>query len=322
MYGTLAVIAAVAAFIALVPFPFNVMCTLEIEPDDPEQVYVVVPGTLEKVHVKAGDTVDAGQPLAELDNDDLEISIVDLAGKRDMYEAQLRTMAFLKSEDNAAYGQIPQLEKSKDSVEEQLKQKLMDREKLTLVSAKPGVVMRPPETPKRPEEDGQLPTWYGTPLKPENQGCTLTEGTLFCQVGDPKQMKATLVIDQADIESVRLGQNVRIQLDELPGERLPEAALQQGRRRAGHQDRCLGRGTPHEHLLSGQRSPGRRRGHPPSRLARAGQDRRRLADHRPTRLALPDADLPFPALDSSFSFSYSFSVSFSPPSQAGEKEKE
>jgi putative peptide zinc metalloprotease protein len=223
MYGTLALIAAVVAFVCLVPFPFNVMCTLEIEPYQPESVYVVVPGTLEKVHVKPGEAVDAGQPLAELTSLELETMIADLAGKRDVFEAQWRNLDYLKFDQSMAhlaYGEIPQVEKSLASVQAQLDQKRRDQRKLTLVSAKAGIVMRPPEQAKRPDDDGQLPTWSGTPLKPENLGCTLTEGTLFCQVGDPQKMQATLVVDQADIEFVRPGQSVRIQLDELPGERL------------------------------------------------------------------------------------------------------
>ncbi len=45
---------------------------------------------------------------------------------------------------------------------------------------------------------------------------------MLCEVGDPKQMKAMLVIDQTDIELVRplmrddKGPNVEIKLDELP----------------------------------------------------------------------------------------------------------
>jgi putative peptide zinc metalloprotease protein len=224
MYATLGVIAAVAAFIALVPFPFDVMCTLEVEPDKPEQVYVVVPGTLDKVHVKAGDEVAAGQPLAELENLELDMMIAELAGQRDVLQAQLESLWNLRyapAPDGAnANAQIPQVQEQLASVKSQLAQKMFDRSKLTLVSNKPGVVMRPPEKPNRPEGDGQLPTWSGTPLKPENLGCLLSESELFCQVGDPQKMKATLVVDQADIDFVRVGQKVRIQLDELPGERL------------------------------------------------------------------------------------------------------
>jgi putative peptide zinc metalloprotease protein len=184
----------------------------------------VVPGTLDKVYVKPGEKVAPGQPLAELKNLDLDMLIADLSGQRDVLSAQLQnlwSMRYAPAPDSSnAIAQIPQVKESLASVQSQLAQKMFDRQKLTLVSNKPGVVLRPPETAKRPEGDGQLPTWHGTPLKPENVGCMLTESTLFCQVGDPQKMKATLVVDQADIDYVRAGQKVRIQLDELPGERL------------------------------------------------------------------------------------------------------
>ena len=221
MFATLGVIAAVAAFIGLVPFPFDVMCTLEVEPYEPEPVYVVVPGTLGKVHVKPGDVVDAGQPLAELKNLDLDTTIADLSGQRDVFAAQLKNLWQLSYSDPTVNCADPAGQGIAGVCREPVgAASCSTSSKLTLVSNKPGVVMRPPEQPKRPDSDGQLPTWSGTPLKPENTGCTLTESTLFCQVGDPQVMKATLVVDQADIEFVRAGQNVRIQLDELPGERL------------------------------------------------------------------------------------------------------
>ncbi len=213
-------IAAVAAFIALVPFPFNVMCTLEVEPYQPERVYVVVPGTLEKVHVKAGDTVDVGQPLAELKNLELETTIADLIGQRDVFDARHVTIEYLTARDDAAFGQLATGARIAGVGQEATEKEAVRQAEADPRLRQAGIVMRPPEQPNRPEGDGQLPTWSGTPLKPENLGCTLTAGTLFCQVGDPTKMKATLVIDQADIEFVKPGQNVRIQLDELPGERL------------------------------------------------------------------------------------------------------
>jgi putative peptide zinc metalloprotease protein len=185
---------------------------------------VVVPGTLDKVHVRPGDTVDANQPLAELKNLDLDMLIAELFGQRDVYNAKLQNLLELRHDRGpdgaAANAQIPQVRTSLASVQDQLAKKLFDRSKLTLVSNKPGIVIRPAEKADRPESDGQLPTWSGTPLKAENLGCLLSESELFCQVGDPQKMKATLVVDQADIDFVRVGQSVRIQLEELPGERL------------------------------------------------------------------------------------------------------
>src|SRR4030042_4504585 len=68
--------------------------------------------------------------------------------------------------------------------------------------------------------------WSRTPLEPENRGCYLPKDVEFCQVGDPKQLEAILVIDQADVEFVREMFNegkcpkVEIKLDELPHDTL------------------------------------------------------------------------------------------------------
>ena len=77
----------------------------------------------------------------------------------------------------------------------------------------------PPETTEPPFiEDAPLTSWYGTPLEKENQGALLPTGTLFCLVGDPTKLVATLMVKQDDVELVRAGQSVSIVLDELPSQ--------------------------------------------------------------------------------------------------------
>jgi putative peptide zinc metalloprotease protein len=61
-----------------------------------------------------------------------------------------------------------------------------------------------------------LPAWSGIPLDPRNVGAHLEEGTLVCKVGDPDQLEAVLVIDQADIGLVKTGQRVQVKFDQLP----------------------------------------------------------------------------------------------------------
>jgi len=41
-------------------------------------------------------------------------------------------------------------------------------------------------------------------------------GTLLCQIGDPARLEASVVLDQRDVEFVRAGQEVRVQLDQSP----------------------------------------------------------------------------------------------------------
>jgi putative peptide zinc metalloprotease protein len=57
-----------------------------------------------------------------------------------------------------------------------------------------------------------LPMWAGTPLEAENSHCYLERGTLFCLVGDPAKQEAMLFVDETDVQYVRPGHAVRLQL--------------------------------------------------------------------------------------------------------------
>jgi putative peptide zinc metalloprotease protein len=88
-----------------------------------------------------------------------------------------------------------------------------DRAKLRLMAPRTGTVLPPTLVPKQ-TADGQLPTWSGSPLKPENLGATLMTGTKFCEIGDPRWLEARLVVDQGDVELIVPGQQVEIMLQQ------------------------------------------------------------------------------------------------------------
>src|SRR5687767_13333843 len=83
LIGTLAVLAVVAAAIIFIPLPYRIISPVEIKPTDADRVYVVVEGDLAEVYVKPHQKVTAGQTLAKLVNQDLELKIAELQGKRD-----------------------------------------------------------------------------------------------------------------------------------------------------------------------------------------------------------------------------------------------
>jgi putative peptide zinc metalloprotease protein len=56
-------------------------------------------------------------------------------------------------------------------------------------------------------------------LDAQNRSAHFEASTLFCIVGDPKQMQATLVVNESDIKLVSAGHEVQLMFDELPGER-------------------------------------------------------------------------------------------------------
>ncbi len=217
LYATIVTVgAAIGAFLFL-PLPYRVYCTLEVQPHKPDPVYVDVGGELKTLNVKPGQSVEAGTMLAELKSIDLELAVAELTGKRDQLSAQLDGLRRQRFQSADAQMQIPQIQKSLDSVEEELREKKTDLDRLHLVARRGGVVFPPPSTPNRPRQDGKLANWNGTPLEKRNLGATFQPGTLFCQIGDPDKFDAILVVDQADIESIHLGQKVKVMLDESPG---------------------------------------------------------------------------------------------------------
>ncbi len=217
LFATIGVLSLVVLAIAYIPLPHHVMTTLEIEPRGAETIYVSVPGRLVETYVRYGQRVEPGKLLARLEDTELMLTVTRLEGRckeRETRLASLRRQAF---QDPLASAQIPAIEKSLATLTEQLEEKRADLARLELKARTAGVVMPPRGVRKRPTIEDELPTWSGTPLDPENLGALLTASVPVCYIGDPKKMKATLVIDQADIDFVRRGQKVEIMLDELPG---------------------------------------------------------------------------------------------------------
>jgi putative peptide zinc metalloprotease protein len=214
--ATVGVLASLAAVILLVPMPFSVLCTLEVQARDAESVYIDVPGTLAELDVKPGASVQQGQPLAQLSNIDLDLEIAELKSQRDQQQIRLENLERTQFDSPEASRQIPAVRDALRTLESQLKKKHEDLKRLRLLAPLAGTILLPPWTEHNEDPTGQLPTWSGTPLDPKNLGSLLSMDVLFCQVGDPKKMEAVLVIDQADIPFVREGYKVQIKLDELP----------------------------------------------------------------------------------------------------------
>jgi putative peptide zinc metalloprotease protein len=214
--ATAAVAAVLTAAVTLIPLPQRVWCAAELRPRDEEMVYVTVPGTLDEVLVKQGDQVAEGAELARLSSIDLDLQIAELEGKVAQGEARLRSLERERFIDPAAGLEIGTVEELLKSDGEKLAKKRADRRKLVLVAPRTGVVLPTLNTPARPDPSGKLPAWTGNPLEPRNRGATLTEGTVFCLVGDPGRFEAVMLIDQSEVEFVARGQRIDLRLDAFP----------------------------------------------------------------------------------------------------------
>lgn len=177
-----------------------------------------VEGRLDSIDAAPGDRVEAGQQLALLVNTEVDMEIVRLRGEVAGYESQLRTLRRLGFRDRDSAASIPQVEESLATAREQLQEEEEYKARLRLVAPTAGVVLPPPEKSERDEDAmGQLASWSGTPLRKRNRGALLESSTLFCQIGDPREVEASLIVDQVDRNYIEPGQRVEIMPAHMPG---------------------------------------------------------------------------------------------------------
>jgi putative peptide zinc metalloprotease protein len=208
--AALAAVVCLGAFL-FVPLPCRIRAPAVLEPADAHRIYVATPGTLESV-VAAGQPVNAGDVLAQLEDEVLRREILRLSGEEKVAQIRVQNLQFRLADEPDAAAQLQVAEEMFADVREQLRQRKQDEQALTLVAPGGGRVMEPPEVPAKNAAEQNLPMWAGTPLEEENSHCYLERGTLFCLVGDPAKQEAMLFVDETDVHYLRPGHAVRLQL--------------------------------------------------------------------------------------------------------------
>jgi putative peptide zinc metalloprotease protein len=201
------------AAVALIPLPQRVWCPAELRPRGAETVYVSFPGRLERLLVSPGDGVRVGQELAVLTSPELDLEIAELEGRQMQAVSRLESLRRERFADPSAALEIRTVEETLKSVDEQLKRRRRDRAELVLRAPRDGVVLPTASVPSREDPSGRLPAWSGGPLDERNLGATFAAGTVVCLVGDAERFEVVMVIDQTELEFVKRGQRVDLQLD-------------------------------------------------------------------------------------------------------------
>ncbi|MEW4568069.1 site-2 protease family protein [Tautonia sp. JC769] len=186
-----AVAAAVIALILLIPTPLRIKGTLVLTPAKPDRIYVEVPGRLVSIDVRDNQPVEGpredgtpGTVIARLSNLDLLREVSELNEEIQVNEVKARV--YDQTSGNNPLNRVLHLE-TVNMIEQDLQPKLnvaIDQQgKLVLTAGQDGVVM-------------------GIPNR-EVTGSFMRPGDLFCEVGDPKQLEAHLLIDQSDIDLIK-----------------------------------------------------------------------------------------------------------------------
>jgi putative peptide zinc metalloprotease protein len=177
-------------------------------------VFSTVPGIIREVAFRPGEQVREGDVLMKLHNSDLQLQLVDLAGKYREAEEALNVLQDQGFNDPAAISQLDVAREMRDSARKQWEEKQREFEKLIIIAPADGTIIPPPgRSDKVSVSQGRLPSWEGTPFDERNRGALITPTDLICQIGDPRQMDAVLIVDQAYIDLVRTGQKVRVLLE-------------------------------------------------------------------------------------------------------------
>lgn len=213
---SLFVATAVIAGIVLIPLPFHVDCAVEIQPNDAQQVFAMVPGQLVSWHKQPGDRVTQGETIAELANIDLEMQLLERNSEYELALIRYRILEIdQKFDDPQARAQLDtqrEIVLSKRAMRDNLQDRI---NMLQIKSQADGVLIPPPNkpVPKQVEVEEQLPSWSGSPFDPKNREAVFSVSDLLCLVGEPNSMEAVLVVDQHDIDLVKEGDEADIKID-------------------------------------------------------------------------------------------------------------
>jgi putative peptide zinc metalloprotease protein len=215
MLTSLAVAGSLLAFIAWFPLPFSVKCAFEIQPQDALQVRSMVPGHLVAWKKRPGDTVRSGETIALLNNVDLAVQEAKYQGELDLARERVRMMKLQAVDAARADVGLRAQEAVLASAASMLEQIQSKRAQLLVRSPRDGVIIEPPGKPvsKAAIAEGQLPGWSGSPFAQVNSEAVFSEGDVLCVVGEPTKMEAIIVVDQSDIDLIKVGDEVELMLD-------------------------------------------------------------------------------------------------------------
>lgn len=211
---SLGIATAAIAGICVIPLPYHVDCAMVIEPQDPEQVFAMVPGQLVSMKKSLGDRVTKDETIVQLESLDLRNQLIKYMGELAVSSQKLNAYERLNLRDEEASYQI---QTQREIVATNTAKVAEFQEKVALLEIKAkvdGVLIPAPNKPE-PKQSGQeqLPTWHGNPFSEKNQDAFFAESDLLCYIGDPNRMEAILVVDQHDIDLVNVGMGADIKVD-------------------------------------------------------------------------------------------------------------
>jgi putative peptide zinc metalloprotease protein len=188
-------VAAVALVtgILLIPTPLRVSGSFVLKLAKPEEIYAEVEGRLVELNFKNGEWVKKGDVLAKLSNPEKQKELLQRQQDHDVSYAKY--LWFDRSPDNRA--QAKQHYEFAEKLEPMIEKIVEQIGKLTLVAGRDGQIVGLP----RRDTIGQ---WLKPGRPAATEKSSSTDKPYFCEIGDPRHLQAHLILDQSDINLIRL----------------------------------------------------------------------------------------------------------------------
>ena len=210
-YLTLLGFAGLIALVCYYPLPHYVWGSFVVRPESQQQLVLSESGQLVEVVTHESDSVEPDQTIAVFKNETLELERVDLEVRRTRLKQDLDNYKAYSSVESDASARIAEIALTLANVEQQIE--LLDAQLagMTMTAQRAGKLFAPRNRKARDARSGDLTLWSGTPLSTANLGAWFDANTMFGVIGEPHQMEAILVINQADIQLLQPGQKVLAQ---------------------------------------------------------------------------------------------------------------
>ncbi|TWT69973.1 HlyD family secretion protein [Crateriforma conspicua] len=200
---------------ALIPYSSRVTATGRIAPAQEARVFVSTTGDLESLSVRPGDSIEQGQVIATLSNEETKLQQVMASGRFESQQAVVQALKDSSVSNPVAANQLPAAEALLADLIDQKARADQRFEALTIRSDFAGVVLEPPRRVQATDKV-RLTGWQGDPTLPENAGCTLEAGTELISIAVGNRWNANLIAQQSDMHRLKIGNRVRLIMNAAP----------------------------------------------------------------------------------------------------------
>ncbi|MCC6493923.1 MAG: HlyD family efflux transporter periplasmic adaptor subunit [Pirellulales bacterium] len=210
-------LAAALVAICAMPVKRRVEAPLTIVAADSFPLFATSAGELESI-AAAGTEVQAGEVVARLRNEEVELALMELQGLVRQQRTRVEQLRTLQATAPSAMQLLPAAEAELAAAERQLSEQKSIVAALTIRAPAAGRVLPAAARLAAQNDVDTLPTWGGTPLEARNRGAWIEAGTPLAAVVRPAGLAAWAAVGQADAPLVEPGQQVRLVAEQAPTE--------------------------------------------------------------------------------------------------------